>query len=598
METRWDELDTKLSPPILNAINDLGFSFMTPVQAACIPLLLKNKDVAAEAVTGSGKTLAFVVPLLEILQRRAEPLKPHEVGAIIVSPTRELAAQTSEVLTHFLRGLPWSQLLLVGGRSVAQDVADLRANGANILVATPGRLEDLLERKHDLNLPAAVKSLELLVLDEADRLLDLGFEKSLSTILSYLPKQRRTGLFSATQTKEVALLVRAGLRNPVFVGVKEKTSPSNTEVVSTPSTLSNYYMMCEPDQKLATLVSFLKSQPAMQKYMIFLSTCACVEYFTVILQTLLTGVQVFAIHGKMKKKRVQVFDSFRAADSGVLLCTDVMARGVDIPEVHWVVQYDPPSSAAAFVHRCGRTARIGNEGSALVLLLPSEDAYTDFLHRNQKVRLERLEAPAPAANVLSRARRLQLQDRAVADKATQAFVSYVQAYAKHECNIILRLKDLDLGKLATGFCLLKLPKMPELRGRDTACFQPVDVDLNDVAYKDPQKESSRLRKLREYRQTGVWPGRSRAAAGGATQPWALAQERRLAQKARRNKRRTGKQRLKEAGAQPPRRKKKPRTLSKDEMEELVRDVALIKKLKMKKVTQEEFDSQFFGDMSD
>uniref|UniRef100_A0A1B0D550 ATP-dependent RNA helicase n=1 Tax=Phlebotomus papatasi TaxID=29031 RepID=A0A1B0D550_PHLPP len=202
---------------------------MTPVQAATIPLLMSCKDVAAEAVTGSGKTLAFIVPLLEILlkHQRESPWKKTEIGAIVISPTRELATQTSIVLKSFLEHPDLSiftQKLLVGGNSVEEDINSLRNRGALVLICTPGRLEDLLERKGQLNLAARVKSLEILILDEADRLLDLGFTATINTILSYLPRQRRTGLFSATQTKEVMDLMRAGLRNPVVVSVREKAS--------------------------------------------------------------------------------------------------------------------------------------------------------------------------------------------------------------------------------------------------------------------------------------------------------------------------------------------------------------------------------------
>nr|CAD7411853.1 unnamed protein product [Timema poppensis] len=220
-------------------------------------------------------------------KRRDEALKSHEIGAVVISPTRELATQTSEVLQHFLGFIPGlSQMLMVGGRGVVKDVSEFRDKGANIVIATPGRLEDLLMRKHDINLPSAVKTLEVLILDEADRLLDLGFDKSLTTILSYLPKQRRTGLFSATQTKEIEMLIRAGLRNPVIVSVKEKNSnrlAAGEEALSTPLTLCNHYMMCEADAKLATLLGFVRTHGS-KKYMLFLSTCACVEYFTVVLK--------------------------------------------------------------------------------------------------------------------------------------------------------------------------------------------------------------------------------------------------------------------------------------------------------------------------
>lgn len=598
MDLKWSKLDVALSVTTKKCVEEMGFKTMTPVQAACIPLLLKSKDVAAEAVTGSGKTLAFVIPMLELLQNRSVRLKRHEVGGIIISPTRELATQTSQVLAHFFHHVDHiTQMLLVGGNSVAADVERFRAKGANIIIATPGRLEDLLTRKCDINLPAAVKSLELLVLDEADRLLDLGFEKTLTTILQYLPRQRRTGLFSATQTKDVENLVRAGLRNPVLVSVHEKFLKSDSTRlseadVSTPSTLANYYTVCKPEEKLATLVGFLKSQGSHQKFMLFFATCACVEYFATVLKILFSESQVFAIHGKMKSARYKVFDSFREATSGVLICTDVMARGVDIPEVHWVIQYDPPSSAASFVHRCGRTARIGNQGSALVMLLPTEDAYVDFIYRNQKVHLMEMETLSLAADTLSCVRSLQLQDRAVMDKAQRAFVSYIQAYAKHECNVILSLKDLNFGRLATGFGLLKLPKMPELKGKNISDFEELEIDFNSIPYIDCQREQVRQERLKIYKETGVWPKSqqtNKRPAQKQTEPWSRSKQHKMERKNKRDRRKLKKQQQQNSGV---RKRKRKRSLCQEDIDELAKDIALIKKLKRKKISQEEFDKQF------
>ncbi len=305
---------------------------------------------------------------------------------------------------------------------------------------------------------------EILVLDEADRLLSLGFSETVSSIMSKLPKQRRTGLFSATQTKDVEKLARAGLRNPVLVSVKEKEAAADkAKASSTPATLENHYLMCEPRRKLATLVEFLRPRCKAPdaKLMVFFATCACVEYFSEVLKRLLKGVNIMAIHGK-KAKRDKVFDAFRKAKSGnckfnftknqvfasqhiftgLLMCTDVMARGIDIPDVSWVIQFDPPSNAEAFVHRCGRTARIGNRGSAVVFLLPTEDAYVNFIELNQKATLTPMDGP-PAddlPDLLPQLRDWQKNDRSMFDKANRAYVSYVQAYSKHECRFIMRLK--------------------------------------------------------------------------------------------------------------------------------------------------------------
>ncbi|XP_046415335.1 probable ATP-dependent RNA helicase DDX55 homolog [Neodiprion fabricii] len=577
---KWEDLEVPLSKPILETLKVQNFQTMTPVQTACIPLLLKGKDVAAEAVTGSGKTLAFLIPMLEMLQRREDGWKKLEIGSIIVSPTRELATQINEVLANFLIRIPTlKQVLLVGGTTVDEDVIKLK-NGANIIVATPGRLEDILSNCKDINLASSVKALELLVLDEADRLLDLGFTATINTILSYLPRLRRTGLFSATQTKELQQLIRAGLRNPVVVSVKEKAS------TSTPSMLINSCVIVTAENKLATMYNFIKKKGTDLKYMIFFSTCACVDYFSHVLKMLFQSSNIFALHGKMKDKRYKIFEQFRSSDNGLLLCTDVMARGVDIPEVDWVLQYDPPSNASSFVHRCGRTARIGNEGNALLFLLESEDAYIDFIRRNQKVDLNKIELEQPTSVVkcLKVMRSIQQSDRLIFDKANRAFVSYIQAYQKHECSLILRLKDLNLGKVAMGFGLLKMPRMPELKKQDTSLFQDPAVDVNSIAYKDKQRESKRLEKLKVFRQTGIWPTKNKRPAK-QTEPWSETKKKKLDTKDKRNKRKE-----KKALTGPV--KKKRKKVCQEDIEELAKDIALMKKLKKKKISQEQFDSAF------
>ncbi|XP_034235584.1 ATP-dependent RNA helicase DDX55 [Thrips palmi] len=601
MQLKWTELKCELSKVCLDTVKKFGFDTMTPVQSACIPLLLSSKDVAAEAVTGSGKTLAFLIPAMELMMKRQEKWKEFEVGTLIISPTRELATQIFEVLNHFLETLrtvhPDRQLrslLLLGGNSVEADVSALRDKGANIIVATPGRFQDILEHRNDVSLKPALKSLEFLVLDEADRLLDLGFERSLNTILAHLPRLRRTGLFSATQTKHVETLMRAGMRNPVQVTVREKGLAN--EDICTPATLTNHYAIVEPQNKLAAIVGFILSEAAQNpddpgKYMIFMATCACVSYFSTILARVLTNLPVLCIHGKMKDARYKVFDKFRAADKGVLICTDVMARGVDIPAVKWVLQCDVPKVASAFVHRCGRTARSGQSGSAIVFLMPNEDAYVDFILRNQNVPLIKREVSiSDPNNVLQTARNIQKLDRAILENGQRAFVSFVQAYKKHECNILLRVKDLDLASLATGFGLLRLPKMPELKDVDTSGFVQEDVDLNSIPFKNSEREASRQNKLTIYKETGKWPSKNQQRSHKKqTEPWSIAKARKEERKEKRRLRKVKKAELKAQGIETKKRKK---GLTAEELEELKNDVALMKKLKKKKITEEEFDKNF------
>lgn len=561
------------------------------MQAYTIPLLLKKKDVAAEAVTGSGKTLAFLVPIVQILKHReeSEGWKKHQIGAVVIAPTRELALQIKTVLDCLLKYVTnLTQMLFVGGNSIEEDVKSFQENGSNILICTPGRFEDLLTRRKDLNLSGSLKNLEILVLDEADRLLDLGFEKTINTILSYLPRQRRTGLFSATQTKEVEDLIRAGLRNPVLVSVSEKATQS------TPELLNNYYIITRNNGKLATLISFIETRKV-QKGMIFFPTCATVDYWSKVFPFLMDktlNLPILSIHGKMKHKRDKVMDKFREAENALLLCTDVMARGIDIPEVDWVLQWDPPASASAFVHRVGRTARQGQMGSALILLLENEEPYVNFIESNQRVKLKELEdtvTDQKVNEIVEKLRNLQKKDRAIMEKGNLAFVSHVRAYSKHECSLILRVKELPLGAMAMSYGLLKLPKMPELKHQDISNFSEVlDLDINKIAYKDKVREKIRLQKLQQYKTTGIWPGRNKKIVKKATESWS---ETKL-KKNEKHDRKLKRKQIKELKVNKNElSKKKRKGISDEDLEELKKDIAILKKFKKKKLTDEDYERE-------
>lgn len=547
----WTKLDPPLTPWILDVVQAMGFTQMTPVQASTIPLFMKHKDVVVEAVTGSGKTLAFVIPILEkMLKRRKESaLKKNEIGALIISPTRELATQIHSVFSLFLSSQPGEEpgeeednkntppsklppaLLLISGKETtpAQDISQFLSTGAEIIVGTPGRIEEFLLGKGRSTV--SCKELDILVLDEADRLLDLGFEVAVNRIIANLPKQRRTGLFSATMTDGLSQLVRVGLRNPVRIvvkveakrGVKRKTEDEGVTERRIPATLQNYFMECRASEKLLQLtriIAYEQKQNNSAKFITYFATCACVDYFYRLLTSLLPkSHSIYSLHGHMPpSSRTSTLTSFGSHPSSshspsILLCTDVAARGLDLPSVDVVIQFDPPVDPKGFSHRCGRTARAGREGRAWCLLLERERGYVDFLSvRKIPVKeknylldgegtfdehVEGRPEDMAVQSTLSRIRSFLLQDRDLQDKAVRAYVSFIQAYSKHEASYIFRVKDLNLIDVARCFGLLRLPRCPELKGVDPQALGWVDaeVDWNTYAYKDKNREAKRLQEL-------------------------------------------------------------------------------------------------------
>jgi len=582
--TSFESLKLKkpLSSKTLEVLKKLGFLNPTPVQAMCIPLILSSKDLVAEAVTGSGKTLAFLIPVIEMLMNQETKLQKHQIGAIILTPTRELAQQISTVLEEFLLEIPLTQILFTGGQKLNDNINAFKEIGGNIVIATPGKLLALLEeKKEDFTLASAVKSLEILILDEADRMLsNRNFEMNLNSIFSYLPKQRRTSLFSATQTDKVESFIRAGLRNPVQVVVKEKASKLQPK--RTPDSLKNFYFITEADEKVKYLVTFLR-QHREGKVILFFNTCASVDYFSKLLTVILKTIPIVSIHGQMKNKRKEIFKKFQTMTEGILMCTDVMARGIDIPQVDWVVQYDPPSNAQDFVHRCGRTARIGNSGNALILLLSNESSYVEFVRINQKVPLEEFEEIdiEGVSNLKSRIQKIASRDREIYEKGIRAFVSFIQSYRKHECSLIFQFKELDICKLANGFGLIRLPKMPELKNLNLKDFTPLDIDTDTIKYKDKIREKHRQALIAKKKLEG---DSDKFKGKKHTVSWSKQKEK------------VGKKLEKNA-----KREKKRKAFEEEdnaELDDLMREGRLIKKLKKGKINDLQFDEQIQDDDDD
>ncbi|KKK23938.1 hypothetical protein AOCH_007166 [Aspergillus ochraceoroseus] len=432
--------ELNLSEKTLQGIKEMGFETMTEIQQRTIPPLLAGRDVLGAAKTGSGKTLAFLIPAIEMLS--ALRFKPRNgTGVLVVSPTRELALQIFGVARELLSAHSQTYGIVIGGANRRAEAEKL-AKGVNLLIATPGRLLDHLQ-----NTPGFVfKNLKTLVIDEADRILEVGFEDEMRQIVKILPsEERQTMLFSATQTTKVEDLARISLRpGPLYINVDHKKEHSTVEG------LEQGYVICEADKRFLLLFSFLKRN-LKKKIIVFFSSCNCVKYHAELLNYI--DLPVLDLHGKQKQqKRTNTFFEFCNAKQGVLICTDVAARGLDIPAVDWIIQFDPPDDTRDYVHRVGRTARgVNGKGRSLMFLQPSEVGFLKYL-KEARVPVVEFEFPASKiVNVQSQLEKLIGQNYYLNKSAKEGYRSYLQAYASHSLRSVFDVHKLDLVKVAKGF---------------------------------------------------------------------------------------------------------------------------------------------------
>ena len=379
--------DLKLSEKTMKAIEDMKFTTLTEIQQRGIPPLLAGRDVLGAAKTGSGKTLAFLIPAVEMLS--ALRFKPRNgTGVIVVSPTRELALQIFGVARELMAHHSQTYGIVIGGANRRAEAEKL-TRGVNLLIATPGRLLDHLQNTQGF----VFKNVKALVIDEADRILEVGFEDEMRQIVKILPKEeRQTMLFSATQTTKVEDLARISLRpGPLYINVDHKKEHS------TVAGLEQGYVICDSDKRFLLLFSFLKRN-LKKKIIVFFSSCNCVKYHAELLNYI--DLPVLDLHGKQKQqKRTNTFFEFCNARQGTLICTDVAARGLDIPAVDWIVQFDPPDDPRDYIHRVGRTARGANgKGRSLMFLQPSE---VGFLHQLKEARVPVVEFEFPANKIVN-----------------------------------------------------------------------------------------------------------------------------------------------------------------------------------------------------
>lgn len=444
---KFSEFD--LSKQLHETLSELGYETATEIQAQTLPTALNGQDIIGSAKTGSGKSLAFLIPAVELLLNQTNSNKKTEtnesVQILILTPTRELAMQLYNLAKDLLKDNGTICALIIGGGNRKKEAKSLSSGTIKLIVATPGRLLD-----HMLNTKNFIYSnIKMLVIDEADKILKIGFEDELRAIIDKIPKKRQTLLFSATITPNVEDLIRVSVSN--FNNIRIQSSQP------TVSTLEQGYIKIEADKKFLFLFTFIKKN-LKRKILIFFSTCKEVEFFASLLNYV--DVPVLSITGEYKQqKRSTTYMEFCSMDKGILLCTDVAQRGLDIPDVDWVIQYDPPNDPEEYLHRVGRTARGANKlGKALLMLMPNEIGFVRLL-KVYKIDISEFEFPEnKLAKVQEQLEKLvNKKDHFLLQSATEAYRAYIHSYNSKTNKDDFNLDKLDLMKLCKSFGLMSPP---------------------------------------------------------------------------------------------------------------------------------------------
>ncbi|KAG2225444.1 hypothetical protein INT45_010080 [Circinella minor] len=469
--------DLPISTKTRKGLKRANFRQLTDIQRKAIPLALAKRDVLGAAKTGSGKTLSFLVPVLEILHR-ARWNQADGLGALIISPTRELAVQIFEVLKKIGFEHSFSAGLIIGGKDFK--VESERIARMNILVATPGRLLQHMDQSVGFD----CDNLQALVLDEADRILDMGFQKTVNAIIDNLPNSRQTMLFSATQTRSVKDLARLSLHDPEYVAVHEKSEHS------TPHNLTQHYIVCDLQKKLDILFSFIKSH-LQNKTIVFMSSCKQTRFVFEAFCKLQPGISLLHLHGKQKQtKRVEIFRKFTSTQHAVLFSTDIAARGLDFPAVDWVLQLDCPEDADTYIHRVGRTARFDAGGHGLLLLLPTEAEGMIEELKKKKVPIDEIKVrDSKQKSIQKQLQSFCFRDAEMKYLGQRAFVSYMRSVYLQRNKNIFKATELPTEEYAASLGLAGVPKikfLTQAKAKETAVSRLLKE--NDKKEEDVEEE--------------------------------------------------------------------------------------------------------------
>ena len=362
--------DLGLMPSLLKAVNEKGYTDPSPIQEKAIPLILRRKDVLASAQTGTGKTAGFTLPLLQILSKQSNS-NHRKIKALILTPTRELAAQIYDNVIEYSRHLELRSTVIFGGVNQKPQVSKIRS-GIDILIATPGRLLDL-ENQRLLSL----RNVEILVLDEADRMLDMGFQRDINKIMNLLPSKRQNLLFSATFSKEIKRLAKGILNDPAMV----ETSPQNTTVEA----IVQYVYNVDKNKKSSLIIQLIK-EGNWKQVLVFTRTKHGAN--NLCKKMIKADISAAAIHGnKSQGARTRALAGFKDGSVEILVATDIAARGLDIPLLPHVINFELPNIPEDYVHRIGRTGRAGAKGEAISLVCIDEKQYLKDIEKLVNLRI-------------------------------------------------------------------------------------------------------------------------------------------------------------------------------------------------------------------
>ncbi len=623
------KLDEEI-PKILN--NIYQFNKITKVQYIVINEFLKNEDVIVKSVTGSGKTLSYIIPLFQrLINYSKENLEyKNQTLALILLPARELSEQVLKDILNFINNMKYKFTfqLLIGGKKVENDIEKYNNEIPNIIIATPGRLIDI-DEKVKINF----QNLQIFILDEADKMLDMGFEVEISYILSKIPKQRRTGLFSATVTSNVENIIKAGMRNPIFIDIKIQNNKSNdifinendlkkpissqgsyykvipfnkdnnkinNSIQELPQGLYQYYIEIKNIKykipHLIHILNMIYNGLEKRKIMIFLSTCNSVDYFNLLLPLLfkklsMTDFSISKLHSKISQnKRNKEYKLFKIENKNklnILLSTDLASRGIDIPNIDMIIQFDPPKTDDSYIHKAGRTARVDNKGISLLFLNENELTFLNYMKqkgifiqkwedqiikKEEDVDLIFSENNKNGISVLNCIKEINISDKWIYDKAVNTFVSFLRYYQEIELKYIFHYPNFDIGNFANSLQLLKLPRLKKKDFDSVKNFIPDEfIQPKDLIYlnKNIEKQMNEKKKKIDEKMDFVYQKKREKK-----------EEMKLKGKRNEEKNRS-------------RREKKEAKIKNilDEWDDLADDDKLYKKYKKGKITKEEYEKE-------